>query len=222
LTVAAILLAGGESSRMGGPKALLEWGDSSLIEYQVGQLNQPPVERVVAVLGHQADKIRPIAEAAGAEVVVNELWERGRASSTRAGARALADDTRTIVILDVDQPRPRRVIQRLIENHSRASSMITVPTFDGQRGHPTVLDGWLLPELRQVRERSQGLRGLLEAHESDIVEVPFDTEVVLLGMNTPQEYEQVKAKYFEGEVDQPTGLDRAKKPPEAGRDQGLA
>ncbi len=78
--------------------------------------------------------------------------------------------------------------------------MITVPTFDGQRGHPTIIDGWLLPELRRVRERSQGLRGLLEAHEADIVEVPFDSEVVLLGFNTPQEYEQAKAKYLSADI----------------------
>jgi molybdenum cofactor cytidylyltransferase len=99
--------------------------------------------------------------------------------------------------------------------------MITVPTFDGERGHPTLLDGWLLPELRQVRERSQGLRGLLEAHEPDIVEVPFDSEVVLMGMNTPAEYERVKAKYFAGEVDEATGFERSKKPPTAGHDSGI-
>jgi len=209
MTVAAILLAGGESSRMGQPKALLPWGPSTgsgqaqkLVEYQIDQLRQPPVERVVVVLGHDAERIRPVVEQAGAEVLVNELYKRGRASSLRAGARAVADDTRTIVVLDVDQPRPRRVIQRLIENHVRASNLITVPTFEGKRGHPTIVDGWLLPELRRVRERTEGLRGFLEQHESDVVELPFDSEIVLVGMNTPQEYEEAKAKYF---AEEPAG-----------------
>jgi molybdenum cofactor cytidylyltransferase len=214
--VAALLLAGGESTRMGRPKALLEWGGETLIEYQIDELRQPPVELVVVVLGHRANDVRPFAEKLECEVIVNELWERGRASSLRMGARALPDDTRAIVILDVDSPRPRIVIQRLIENHIRASSMITVPTFDGRRGHPTILDGWLLPQLRQVRERSKGLRGLLEAHEGDVVEVPFDSEVVLLGFNTPQEYEQAKAKYFSADV--AGGFERSKRPPEAGRE----
>ena len=214
--VAALLLAGGESTRMGRPKALLEWGGETLIEYQIDELRQPPVERVVVVLGHRANDVRPFAEKLECEVIINDLWERGRASSLRVGARSLPDDTRTIVILDVDAPRPRIVIHRLIENHIRASSMITVPTFDGQRGHPTVIDGWLLPELRRVRERSQGLRGLLEAHEADIVEVPFDSEVVLLGFNTPEEYEQAKAKYLS--TDGEEGFAQSKKPPEAGHD----
>jgi CTP:molybdopterin cytidylyltransferase MocA len=203
VTVAAILLAGGESSRMGKPKALLEWGDTTLIEYQIGQLSQPPLERVIVVLGHRANDVRPFADKVECDVLVNEVYERGRASSLRMGARALSDDTRSIVILDVDQPRPRIVIQRLLENHARASSMISVPTFDGQRGHPTVLDGWLLPELRQVRERSQGLRGLLDAHESEIVEVPYESDIVLLGMNTPAEYEEAKAKYFSKNMQMP-------------------
>jgi molybdenum cofactor cytidylyltransferase len=214
VTVAAILLAGGESSRMGQPKALLEWGaGQKLVEYQIDELRQPPVELVVVVLGYRANDVRRYAEELGCEVLVNELWERGRASSLRLGARSLPDDTRTIVILDVDQPRPRKVIQRLLENHIRTSSMITVPTFDGRRGHPTVIDGWLLPELRQVRERTQGLRGLLEAHVTDVLEEPFDSEVVLLGFNTPQEYEQVKAKYFSKTLE--GGFERSEDPPQA-------
>ena len=196
MTVAAILLAGGESSRMGQPKALLEWADTTLIEYQIDELRQPPVERIVVVLGHEAEGIRPVVARAGGEALINELYKRGRASSLRMGARALPDDTRSIVILDVDQARPRIVIQRLIENHVRASNLITVPTFEGKRGHPTVVDGWLLPELRGVRERTEGLRGFLDRHEADIVEAPFDSEAVLLGMNTPAEYESVKRRYF--------------------------
>jgi CTP:molybdopterin cytidylyltransferase MocA len=217
VTVAALLLAGGESSRMGQPKALLEWGaGQTLIEYQIDELRQPPVERVIVVLGHRAEQIRPFAEKIECEVIVNELYERGRASSVRIGARALPEDTRTIVILDVDQPRPRAVIHRLIESHIRASTMITVPTFDGQRGHPTIIDGWLLPELRRVRERTQGLRGLLEAHESDILEVPFESDIVLLGMNTPAEYEEAKARYFS--TDMQTAFKHSKDPPKAGHE----
>lgn len=185
---------------MGRPKALLDWGGQTLIEYQIDELRQPPVERIVVVLGHEPERIRPLAERAGADVLINELYKRGRASSLRMGARAVADDTRTIVILDVDQPRPRVVIQRLIENHIRASNLITVPAFEGDRGHPTIVDGWLLPELRRVRERTEGLRGFLQRHEADVVELPFDSEVVLLGMNTPVEYEAAKAKYFSDEL----------------------
>ena len=66
MTVAAILLAGGESSRMGVPKPLLEWGGYTLIEYQLAQLKGPPLDRVVVVLGHRADDVLPYVRSAGA------------------------------------------------------------------------------------------------------------------------------------------------------------
>ncbi len=196
MTVAAILLAAGESTRMGAPKPLLDWGGQPLIEYQVAQLNQPPVERVIAVLGYRAIEIRPLAERAGAEVLVNELYTKGRASSLRAGAAALGDDTRTVVVLNVDQPRPRSVIDRLLEVHQRGGHLITVPGFQGERGHPTILDGWLLAELRQVRERTQGLRDLVERYRESVREVPFESAVVLLDLNSREEYERARASYF--------------------------
>src|SRR5439155_27288394 len=115
MTVAAILLAGGESSRMGQPKALLPWGDQKLVEYQIDQLRQPPVERVVVVLGHDAERKRPVVEKVGAEVIINELYKRGSASSIRAVALEIADDSRTIAVLDVEQTRTRRVHPRQIE-----------------------------------------------------------------------------------------------------------
>src|SRR2546428_2951143 len=105
MTVAAILLAGGESSRMGQPKGLLPWGDQTLVEHQIDQLRRPPVERVGVVLGHDAEQIRPVVERAGAEVLVNELYKRWRAASLRVGARAVAEDTRPIAGPDAGRPR---------------------------------------------------------------------------------------------------------------------
>ena len=94
-----------------------------------------------------------------------------------------------------------------------------MPTFEGKRGHPTIVDGWLLPELRRVRERTEGLRGFLEQHQTDVVELPFDSEVVLVGMNTPQEYEAAKAKYFAEE--EAGGFAQSSEVRRVGRDPGI-
>ncbi len=198
MSVAAILLAAGESTRMGTPKALLDWGGQSLVEYQVAQLMQLTIDDVVVVLGHRADQIRPVVEKAGARVVINELYERkGRASSLRAGAGAVADETRVVLVLNVDQPRPHALIARLLQTHREHENLISVPTFEGKRGHPVVLDGWLLPDLRSVRERTQGMRALMTRYEASVVDVPFDSDVVLLDINSPDEYERAKAIYFD-------------------------
>jgi molybdenum cofactor cytidylyltransferase len=182
---------------MGTFKPLLDWGGTTLVEYQLGQLNAAPVDRVVAILGHRADELLPLVHKAGASALVNELYPEGRASSLRVGAAALGEDTEAIVIMNVDQPRPRRIIARLIEEHRRLGELITIPVYGGKRGHPPVLAGALLHDLRQAREATQGLRAIVQAHQTHVREVPFDTPLVLLDMNRPGDYERAKTSYFQ-------------------------
>ncbi len=191
---------------MGTPKPLLEWGGCTLIEYHLAQLKEPPVGRVVVVLGHRADEVLPYVRGAGPDVVgvVNELYAQGRASSLRAGAAALPDDTTDVLVLSVDQPRPHDVIARLVDVHQRSGSLITVPTYEEKRGHPPLLDGSLLPELREVNEETQGLRAVIERHAADVNELAFETSAVLLDLNRPREYQKARASYFA-----PSGSGRA-------------
>jgi molybdenum cofactor cytidylyltransferase len=194
--VAAILLAAGESRRMGfprirrTPKPLLEWQGNTLIGYQIAQLHEAGVDDVIAVLGHRAEDVLPLVTGAGARAVVNESYREGRASSLRAGAAA-AEGADTVVVLSVDQPRPAAVTRRLLSEHA---SGITVPTHGGRRGHPVVLDGAFLPELREVSEATQGLRAVIARHAAEVREVPFDTQDVLLDINTPEDYERAIAR----------------------------
>ncbi len=204
VALGAILLAGGESTRMGTPKPLLEWdpstplraGGRTLIEYQLAQLQRLPADRIVVVLGARADEVRPFVHRAGALAVINELYAEGRASSVRVGAAALNEETETVIVLNVDQPRPYAVIKRLVDEHRRHGNLITVPVHQGERGHPLIADGSLLRELREVREATQGLRAVLQRHEAEVVEIEFDTPVVLLDMNRPEDYETARASYF--------------------------
>lgn len=183
--VAAILLAAGESRRIGSPKPLLAWQGVTLIEYQIAQLREAGVDDVIAVLGHRSEDIVPLVTAAGARGVVNENYREGRASSLRTGANAV-EGAQTVVILSVDQPRPAAVTRRLLATHA---SGITLPSHAGRRGHPVILDGSLLPELREVDEATKGLRAVLARHAADVHEITFDSAAVLLDLNTPDEYQ---------------------------------
>jgi molybdenum cofactor cytidylyltransferase len=204
----AILLAAGESSRMGRPKALLPWGDRTLLEYQVDELRAAGVDDIVVVLGHEAKEVRAHVPPA-ARSVVNDAYREGRASSLRAGAAALPDSAGPVVVLGVDQPRPRRVHERLLAAHSVSGALVTLPAVDGKRGHPAVLSGGLLPELRSASEEQQGLRGVIAAHEGEVREVPFillqhesmasapdlTALMVRLDINTPEDYESARALF---------------------------
>lgn len=191
---AAILLAAGESTRMGRPKPLLPWGGVTLIEYQVRELLAAGVDDLVVVLGHAAEEVRPRVPQ-GTRVAVNEAYREGRASSLRAGAAALAEGADPIVVLSVDQPRPRAVIETLLAAHREQAAAITVPVAQRRRGHPVVLAGSLLPELREASEESQGLRGVIAAHEEELREAELDSPAVLLDINTPEQYEEALARY---------------------------
>ena len=178
---------------MGSSKPLLDWGGEALIQYQVRQLADAGADPVIVVLGYLASDIAPLLTN---PVVINERYAEGRATSVRSGAEALPDDAVAVVILSVDEPRPSYVLRRLIDEHASQGALITLPTHDGVRGHPPVFDGSLISELRAVQDDTEGIRAIIERHEAEVFEVEFDSPVVVIGMNTPEEYEHAKV-YFE-------------------------
>lgn len=191
---AAIVLAAGESTRMGRPKALLPWRGVTLIEYQVRQLSEAGIDEIVVVVGHAADEIRErVPEIA--RVIVNLQYGEGRATSLRAGAGALRDDAGPIIVLNVDQPRPAELLRSLLAAHKAGASPISRPMFEGQHGHPPVLDGALLDELRAAEEASLGLRGVMAAHANDIADIGLEDKQVLVSFNTPEEYQGALASF---------------------------
>ena len=178
---------------MSRPKPLLPWEGGTLLAYQVRELVAAGVEDIIVVLGHQAESIRPSVPQS-ARAVVNGAYREGRASSLRAGAAALPDGAGPIVVLNVDQPRPRDVTRTLLDAHVDSGSAITVPVSGARRGHPTVLDGALLDELRAASEDEQGLRGIIARHENDIHKIESQP-VVLLDINTPIEYQEARETF---------------------------
>jgi molybdenum cofactor cytidylyltransferase len=173
---------------MGSPKPLLPWHGEPLVAYQVRQLREAGAVEVVVVVGHEAAAVGSIAAAAGARVVENAEYRSGRASSVRAGALALPDDTLAVVTLNVDQPRPAALIRRVIAAHRASRSLITTPEEGSRRGHPVIFAGSLLPELRAVSEQGEGLRAVVRGHADRRYLAPIDDPIIHLEFNTPEEY----------------------------------
>ncbi len=180
---------------MGVPKPLLDWAGETLIEYQIHQLREAGVDHVIAVLGHSGDEVRPLAERAGATVVINASYAEGRASSLRAGAAAVPPGAAEIAVLNVDQPRPASITACLLAEHLASGALITLPIYNGRSGHPAFLCGSLLPELLAATEADEGLRAIIHRHAPDTREVTFDTPIVLLDINTREDYERALAQF---------------------------
>lgn len=183
---AAVVTAAGFSSRMGSPKALLDWGGRPLLQHQIEMLSG--FGEVVVVLGHEAERIREaIAPAPNTRLVFNPAYTEGRSSSLQMGFRALEGHARGILVIGTDQPLDPRVLDPLIHALGPKTSL-AVPVREGRRGHPVLLSGDLSDELRQVAAEPEGLRSIVRRHHAESVEVPFDLDAPWLDLNTPDDY----------------------------------
>ena len=196
--ISAILLAAGESTRMGRLKALLPWQGATLIEYQVGSLLSAGVADLVVVVGHRGDEVSaPIAGRQGVTTVVNPDYRQGKTTSIKAGLSAISANATAILVLAVDQPRPPDILRAVIEAHEARSPLITSPVYGGRGGHPMIFHARLLPELSAITEEGEGLREVTRRYASDIYRLEMDDPVVRVDVNTPENL-QAALPLFEG------------------------
>lgn len=187
--VAALVLAAGQSSRMGSPKALLNWGGKPLLQHQIDELTSAGCQPVCVVLGHEAERIeRALHCAAPCRLVRNAHYRTGRASSVRAGAAILPDETAAVVVASVDGPCSAATVEALIQAWRDGDAAIVVPRLAGKNGHPALFDGALLPELRAVQEASQGLRAVRRAHSRETRFLDLNDPLIGLNLNTAADY----------------------------------
>ena len=145
--ISAILLAAGESSRMGRQKALLPWHGTTLLEYQLAQLSAvEAIGEIIVVTGPEPERITEIASAhPGAVAAHNAAYRTGKVGSITAALAAVSPQATAILLLAVDQPRPAAILRTVVDAHLGWSSLITVPVRDGRRGHPAIFARSLLP-----------------------------------------------------------------------------
>ncbi len=104
----------------------------------------------------------------------------------------MAQSTDDILIMAVDQPRPSSVIRELISYHRSSAAPITVPQYNGVRGHPLLFRRDLLGEISDIDEESLGLRGVLKKWDTEIAELNVGSPIVLADLNTPAQYSEAE------------------------------
>ncbi|MCY4367315.1 MAG: nucleotidyltransferase family protein [Chloroflexi bacterium] len=186
----AILLAAGESRRMGELKALLPWQGQSLISHQVSALAAGGVDRIIVVLGYRQEELLPEIEGKpGVEWALNPDYLQGKTTSIKAGLAALGGRLpEALLLLNVDQPRGAETVAYLLRQHRSNGPLITIPTFEGKGGHPVVFDGALVAELGAITEETQGIREVVRRHQEGTLRVEMESAEVLWDLNTPEQY----------------------------------
>jgi CTP:molybdopterin cytidylyltransferase MocA len=185
--VTAILLAAGQSKRMGGFKPLLPFGNTTVIERCLDYLQQGGVETIVVALGHRADDVREKLTGRDVIFAVNPDPDSEMGASIAAGVRVLPASSAATLIALVDHPAvPPKIVATLIENWQQGSRLI-VPTWHGRGGHPVLVDLSFKHELLNL-DASSGLRALFEAHPNDVKRIPVDSPFIARDMDTWDDY----------------------------------
>jgi molybdenum cofactor cytidylyltransferase len=181
--VAAILLAAGQSRRMGAFKPLLPFGNKTVIESCLGYLHG--IQNIVVVLGHRADEIRGFVK--NATIAINPDPKSEMGASIATGIRALPDDAKCVLIALVDHPAvPTTVVSSLIAEW-RNGAKIVIPTWQDRGGHPVLVDLSFREGLLNL-DQSGGLRQLLKTHASGVKRLPVDSPFVARDMDTWDDY----------------------------------
>ena len=187
----AIVLAAGESKRMGMPKPLLLTqfiSPTTFVDQIVSVLRDTCVDRITVVLGAQAQTVRASAVLSGADVVVNADYSKGQLSSLIAGLRAVPPEAEAIVLCLVDNPLiTRAMVNRVIEAFRSTGKPIVIPVFQGQRGHPALFARSMFEELLNAPP-DKGARHVVQAHEDKVLEVDIPDPAVLARIDTPEDY----------------------------------
>jgi len=187
--LSAILLAAGESKRMGKLKQLMPLGKSTLLEQAIDNLLNSSVDETIVVVGHKAEEITKRIAARPVKIVINPDYREGMSTSIIAGL-ILADPRSQAIMLALgDQPLvASRTINQLIEAFNSQNKGIAVPTYQGRRGHPIIFDIKYKAELFKLKGDIGG-REIIRNHPKDVLKVDVDSESVVSDIDTEDDYQ---------------------------------
>jgi len=190
--LAAVILSGGASRRMGSPKALLPYWDGTFLEHLLKVTDHPRIGWRRVVLGADAAAIAERVELPADEVVINENWEDGQLSSIQAGVRSLPAGTDGMLLCLIDHPLiSRELVGELVERFYVSGKAVVLPVYKRRRGHPVIFDARLYEELLSAPLET-GARAVVWAHREEVCEMETKEEGCVLNLNDPDALAKIR------------------------------
>ena len=184
---AAVVLAAGQSKRMGQNKLLMRFGVSTVLETILATLSDCGLGDLVVVTGHERERIEPLLSEHTVRSIFNPDYATGEMlSSIQAGLHAMRDDCAAALIVLGDQPLLNAsVVRRVLAAHQPGA--VIIPTYYHRRGHPILLDRAVWPDVL-ARPAGNTLREIINARADQIRYVPVDTDAIIRDLDTPEDY----------------------------------
>ena len=186
--VAAAILAAGDSSRMGRPKALLPFGNGSFLTHIIGTLRAAGVEEIMVTVGRHAADILKNTSDRSVRFVVNTQPELGQISSLQLALRELDPTCAGCLVWPVDQPAvPSSLVQALLRTFRESDAAIVMPAFEGRPGHPAIFPRDLIRDLLEW-PAGQSPKELIGRHRDRMLLVATRERGVVTDVDTPEDY----------------------------------
>lgn len=185
----AIVLAAGKSTRMKQQKLLMPFNGKTIVETVIGKIRPVLKSNILIVLGSHYDEISRIINRLPVKSCFNKNFENGMLSSVICGYNSLPENADAALVFLGDQPQiSTEVIQAVINAWKQSEKGIVIPTFNGKRGHPVLIETGYTAEINQL-DPEKGLRQLMQKNADDIFEVEIEGAEILRDIDTPEDYE---------------------------------
>jgi molybdenum cofactor cytidylyltransferase len=194
--IAAVVLAAGRSTRMGGPNKLLaEIGGRPLVRIAAEEALASRAKPVIVVVGHQRGEVEKALAGLPVQFVQNPDFAQGLGTSLKAGIAAVPADAEGAIVCLGDMPQvDAGLIDRLIAAFDpERGALVVMPTFEGKRGNPVLWSRRFFPDLMAI-EGDVGARHLIGRYGEAVVEVPLAGKAALVDVDTPEAFKGVKAE----------------------------
>ena len=184
----AIILAAGESKRMGSSKMLLPFKGRSMIENVISNVSKSKADEIIVVLGAYFDELSLLMKRLDVSYCFNDNYMKGMLSSVQCGFKNLPQDYKAALVFQGDQPLiPPAVVDRVIDEYIHSCKGIIVPVFNSRRGHPLLVDKKYRGEIEKLLP-DEGLHSLLDKFGEDLLEVETGEPGILRDFDTYDEY----------------------------------
>lgn len=196
--ISAIILAAGEGKRIGTTKALLNWGNENLINYQINSLSHESITEKIVVVGSESEKVKKAILRNEIKIAENNDYLSGKTSSIKKGISYIGNDKNDILLIAVDQPRTEDLINKVVNFHiaNPLDKKISMPYKEGHGGHPIIFSNFFLNDLSKIKEESFGIREIIKNNSESIIRFKTTDVSSNIDINTSEDYELFHNRFF--------------------------